>query len=268
MDAELVRQMYWVGKRQWPGVELGFEEFAAHCGRVFAPGEGTDVQAHAADLYLCCACACGVAEANRVFAREGGDVARAAIARIERDPDFVQEVLQELWHKLLVGPMAKVREYAGRGPWLAWVKVAAARMALDRVRARRGRPEAQLDASTEVAAAQASSPELALIRARHGSALQDALSRAVGGLSVQERNVLRMHVVGACTIDQIGRAYGVHRATAARWLERTRAKIHRAAHRELCVRYPEVTESQFQSLARALGAELELSLFEAAEPAD
>jgi RNA polymerase sigma-70 factor (ECF subfamily) len=126
----------------------------------------------------------------------------------------------------------------------------------------------QLDASAEVAAAQVSSPELALIRARYGSALQEALSRAIARLSVQERNVLRMHVVGSCTIDQIGRAYGVHRATAARWLERTRAKIHRAAHGELCVRYPEVTESQFQSLARALGADLELSLFAQPNPVE
>lgn len=259
MDAELVRQMYEIGRRQWPGVALPFDAFAEHCARVGGEEWPAEVRTHAADLYLCCACGVGIAEAHHAFEREGVAVARAAIARIRRDADFVQEVLQELLCKLLVGPKAKVREYAARGPLLAWVKVAAARMALDRVRAERASPE-RLDVGSEVAA-HACSPDVLLMKERYGDAFQEALGRAVRALSVRERNVLRMHLVGRCNIDQIGKAYGVHRATAARWLERARSNIYEAAHRDLCVRYAEFTKSEFHSLARNLGAEVELSLF-------
>src|ERR671925_682152 len=99
MDAEAVQRMYRAGKEQWPGVDLPFQSFAEHCARVLAEG-GHDAEAYAAELYLCCACASGIAEATYAFEREVGGAARSAIARINHDPDFVQEVLQELWNKL------------------------------------------------------------------------------------------------------------------------------------------------------------------------
>lgn len=261
MNAEALRQLYTAGHQQWPSIDLAFEAFAEHCVRLWPSPDGPEFSSHPGDLYLCSACASGVAEATIVLAREGSPVARLAIARIDRDPEFVQDVLQELWQKLLVGPEAKVREYAGRGPLQAWLKVAATRLALDRVRARKNARETPADVSARVAG-YAPDPEWLLIRERHGHAFQDALRRALARLSAQERNVLRMHVVGRCSIDQIGRAYSIHRATAARWLERTRAKIYEAARQELSVGSRACTESEFRSLARQLGTDLELSLFD------
>jgi RNA polymerase sigma-70 factor (ECF subfamily) len=97
------------------------------------------------------------------------------------------------------------------------------------------------------------------MRSLYAADFQSALRRALAALSPQARNVLRMHVVGRCNIDEIGVAYGVHRATAARWIERARGKIYDEVRRELCVDH-KLTFSEFRSLATLLGTEVELSL--------
>jgi RNA polymerase sigma-70 factor (ECF subfamily) len=185
--------------------------------------------------------------------------AKAAIARIDRSADFVQETLQDVWDKLLLGADAKVKQYSGQGPLKAWVRVTAARMALDRARAR-GRLAARHVELTDHLPARNLAPEVFLTKARFGQLFQQALREAVAALSTKDRNVLRMHVAGQCTIDEIGRAYNVHRATAARWLEGSRAQIYEAVRRELCERREKLTVSEFQSLATVMGSELELSL--------
>lgn len=260
---ETAQEMFEAGQRRWPSVELERASFVRHCERIFGSETSAvtleEAARHAADVYLCCACIDGNAAALQVFDRECSPVARAAVARIHHNPDFVQETVQELWDKLLVGPRPKALEYSGRGPLQAWVRVAAARMALDRCRAQRVVATRRADLGDELAS-EALSPELSLTRARHGDAFREALRRALAALSKQDRNVLRMHVLGRCSIDQIGRAYQVHRATAARWLEHARTRIYDHTRRELSVQNTRLTESEFKSLARAIGSELDLSL--------
>jgi RNA polymerase sigma-70 factor (ECF subfamily) len=256
---DAVRQMFLEGQRKWPLVKLGFDVFFGHCARVLEPSEVDAPLREAADLYLCCACAEAQPEALRLFESEGSGVAKAAIARIDRSSDFVQDTLQEVWDRLLLGAEAKVRLYSGRGPLKAWVRVAATRVALDRHRAR-NRFAVQHIELTDRLAAPGGSPEALQLKARFGDAFQKALRDAVSGLTGQERNVLRMHVAGHCSIDEIGRAYNVHRATAARWLDRTRTRIYEDVRQELCVKRANLTVSEFKSLATLMGDELELSL--------
>jgi RNA polymerase sigma-70 factor, ECF subfamily len=261
---DAVRQMFLEGQRKWPLVKLGFDVFFGHCSRVLEPSDVGAPLREAADLYLCCACAQAQPEALRLFESEGSGVAKAAIARIDRSADFVQDTLQEVWDRLLLGAEAKVRLYSGRGPLKAWVRVAATRVALDRHRARNRFAVRHIEL-TDRLAAPCGSPEAALLKARFGHAFQQALRDAVSGLSRQERNVLRMHVAGQCSIDEIGRAYNVHRATAARWLDRTRTRIYDEVRQELCVKRANLTVSEFKSLATMMGNELELSLTRSSE---
>lgn len=257
---DAVQQMFREGQRKWPLVKLGFETFSGHCSRVLGVSEEEDdLPREAADLYLCCACAEAQPDALRAFESEGMGVAKAAIARINREADFVQDTLQEVWDKLLLGSGARVKQYAGRGPLKAWVRVTATRVALDRNRARGRLAERHIELSEQLVA-QNTSPEAQLTKARYGPAFTRALREAVAALSAQERNVLRMHVSGRCSIDEIGRAYNVHRATAARWLDRARAQVHESVRQELCVRQDKLTASEFKSLAGLMGSELELSL--------
>lgn len=251
-----VRRMFVAGQRRYPLLKVGFDCFARACQRVLEQEGGLPLEA--ADFYLCCGCVEGEPEALRTIEREGLPAARAAIRRIDPDDDFVHDTLQELWSRLLVGDDARVRAFSGRGPLQAWVRVAAARLALDRRRVKKRGAEREVALSETLAAADVS-PEAELLRARFGPAFREALRTALAELSKQERNVLRMHVVGRCSIDEIGRAYAVHRATAARWIERARTGIYERV-RELLSLVKPLTDSEFRSLAGILGAELHLSL--------
>jgi len=254
-DDEIVRAMYLAGQRRWTLFTLPFEAFQRHLESVRTETQTGSLQA--ADLYLSCACALAHPEALRLFECETSHVAEAAIRRVDGDDEFVRDSLQELWNRLLLGNRAKVRSYSGRGPLQAWVRVAATRVALDRRRAdrRHGRREVEL---SEQLADSETSPEAVELKTRFGAAFQTALRGSLSRLSEQDRNVLRMHVVGRCSIDEIGVAYDVHRATAARWIERARGAIYDDVQRELCGQH-KLTISEFRSLATMLGAELELS---------
>jgi RNA polymerase sigma-70 factor (ECF subfamily) len=258
MEEESVRRQYLEGVRRWPSVQLDAASFEAHC-RVLFAGEADASSREGADIYLCCACANGDPEALRVFEQETLEVARGAIERIQRDKEFVEETLQELWQKLLFANNARVAGYAGRGPLKAWVRVAATRVALDRCRALRISAIRQTEL-TEGFAASGFTPEQFVSKQRYAVAFQSALEDAVTSLSPRDRNVLRMHLCGHCSIDEIGRAYKVHRATAARWLESVRTSIHDVLRSSLLQRDVKLTDSEFKSLALGMGRELELKL--------
>ncbi len=250
-----IHERYLDGQRRWPLLTLSFEAFAEHWERIQRENRGT---IEPADVYLCCACVAAQPEALQSFATENASVAEAAIRRIGDDEDFVRDSLQELWNRLLLGKDAKVRSYSGRGPLQAWVRVAATRVALDRRRVSKRQTQREVKLPESLVALEVS-PEAAVLKARFGLAFQESLRSSVASLSEQERNVLRMHVVGRCSIDQIGVAYGVHRATAARWIERARERIYDQVRRELCAAH-KLTVSEFRSLATQLGNDLELSL--------
>jgi RNA polymerase sigma-70 factor (ECF subfamily) len=258
MSVGVVQRMYQEGLRKWPDVPLGFDEFARHCEALFG-SQGAADKCEGADLFLCCACTLGDARALRTFEREVVPVARVAVARIRKDREFVDETLQEVWDKLLLGPRAKVAKYSGLGPLAAWVRVAATRTAIDRCRSLGVAVTRQVELSDALAAPEHSA-ELALARARYGELFQNALRDAVAKLPMRARNVLRMHVCGHCNIDEIGRAYDVHRATAARWLERARTAIAEGIRVALAERDVRLTDSEFISVARGLASVLELRL--------
>jgi RNA polymerase sigma-70 factor (ECF subfamily) len=69
------------------------------------------------------------------------------------------------------------------------------------------------------------SPELAYLRRTYEREFQEAFQTALASLSSRERNILRYHFVDGLSIDRIGDFYGVHRATAARWLNRAREAL-------------------------------------------
>jgi RNA polymerase sigma-70 factor (ECF subfamily) len=256
MNVETVRQMYLDGSRRWPSLAVDFTTFAEYCSAL-PPTEEMPIEG--ADLLLCCACSLADPEALKLFERETQLVARNAIASLRRDREFVDETMQEVWDKLFCGANAKIKKYTGRGPLQAWVRVIATRAALDRCRAL-GLSTAREAELTDRLAAPRPGMELLVSRARYSAAFQTALRDVVARLPARERNVLRMHVCGRCSIDEIGRAYGVHRATAARWLERARLAIREGVRGGLLRGGIKFTDSEYSSLARGMASELELGL--------
>jgi RNA polymerase sigma-70 factor (ECF subfamily) len=75
-----------------------------------------------------------------------------------------------------------------------------------------------------------------LLRSDYGPPLQAAFEQALADLGDRDRTALRMHLVDGLSIDQIGKIFGVHRSTAARWLARAGELIVQSTRRHLAER--------------------------------
>ena len=209
----------------------------------------------AADLLLACGCAEGDEAALRAFEEEHlRDVPRL-VARVERDPAAIEEIKQRLRERLLLPREDKpprIADYRGKGRLTSWLRVAAIRIALD---LQVGRPSAPLADDDLVER----DPELDYLRERYRDAFREAFTAALDELEGRERTVLRMHLLDGLGIDRIGQLYEVHRATAARWLERARTQLFEATRRRLRERLG-VSASEFASIARLVRSDLDVSV--------
>jgi len=258
VEEQALRDAYARGKRAYPSTQLEFETFRAHCERVLGPAPEWDWTRFGTELYLCCACAQGDAEAMRVLESDTLPQVVKAISRIDSDSEFIQEALQTLRARLLVGPRAKIADYAARGPLVAWLSVAAARVALDAIRSRTARKLHHADLPDRLAQTE-SSPLNEIVKSRYRDSFQRALKNAIHSLPARERNLLRLQLVGRCSIDQLGRMYLVHRATAARWLEAARNRVFESVRQQMKAEH-HLSDGEFDSIARGVRSQLDLSI--------
>jgi RNA polymerase sigma-70 factor (ECF subfamily) len=217
------------GQQAWPGTSLPFRDFADYLQGLGLAGDASCE--HGIDLYLACACLAGDAEAIGHFERRVLVLARPVVARLRPVDDFVDEVLQEMRARLLVGTPKGLTRYAGRGPLSAWVRVAATRAAIDALRAAGARPVPR--DIPEAALGQELDPEVRLLLDSHREAFQQALAETLGRLPAADRNLLRRHLVDGMTLEEMAAPYGVHPATIARRLAAAREDIALAVRQRL-----------------------------------
>ena len=258
MDEQAIEQAFARGKQAYPGLDVDLVTVRAHAERVLGEAPEWDWRRFAAELYLCCGCARGDVEATRVLEADALPHVVKAISRIDPEPEFIEEALQILRGKLLVGPRAKVADYAARGPLIAWLSVAAARVALDLIRSRNARKLQHADLPDRLAQTDVS-PLNDIVKSRYADSFQRALKEAISALPPRERNLLRLQLVGRCSIDQLGRMYLVHRATAARWLESARNRVFESVRDQMKMEH-HLTDREFDSIARGVRSQLDLSI--------
>jgi RNA polymerase sigma-70 factor (ECF subfamily) len=225
-----------------------------------APTESALAELRVADLFLSLACARGDAAALRAFEARTFPGARAALARMGLHAGDVDEVLQIVREKLFVagpGDEPRILGAVGHGDLDGLVRVAAVRTALN-LRRRDPRSVAGDESLCDRLLADGDDPELSTLKEQQRAVLKAAIEDALAGLEARERNILRMNLIHGLSIDEIGRTYQVHRATAARWLDRIRDKLQRESRRlveeRLGVSAPEV-----DSLVRLVQSGIEVS---------
>ena len=242
----------------WPSVALPFETFRAHGERVSGgePPEG----GLEAELFLACACGIGDRRALAILEERYLLPARGSLQRLDSRPEFIDDVMQEFRTKLLVGDSPRIMNYGGRGPLLAWIRVAATRTAIDVLRATK--PRVDIDAADADVLKQADlSPEVQMLREAYRDAFKDALAATLEALSAKDRNLLRRHLVDHLTLDEIAAPYGVHPATIARRLAGLRDQIAEAVRQRLAAGHREAGGStSLESVAHAIRSEVHLSL--------
>jgi RNA polymerase sigma-70 factor (ECF subfamily) len=242
----------------WPELDLDDAGFVAHVERTLDGGDPAAL--HAADLWLAYGCAIGNDEALAAFDREVLSQVGLLLGRMQPTPQLIDEVRQQLRHKLLVaepGALPRIAEYAGRGPLVAWVRVAAVRTALDVLRAGGARSGGEVE--PDDLAGDGASPELDYVKERYRPQFKAAFQEALRGLDSEQRNVLRLHVVEGLNIDEIGALFKVHRSTVARWIAGARQQVLSGARDRLRVELG-LSAGEFDSLAGVVRSQLDLSV--------
>jgi len=247
-----IAELHQLGHTAWPSVVLPPDAFAAYL------AERECTPARAADLYIACACALGDERAIGRFEATYFQDVRAIVERLAGDTALADEALQLLRAKLFVADAKErgITNYAGRGDLRGWFRVAATRVALSLLRSRRKVEDE--GALAQVAATQAD-PELAVMRERYAQEANEVLRLAFDELTPRERNLLRQHFADGLTVDALGAVYGVHRATAARWLEKARLRLEKRV-RALLVKRLGVTTATADSILAMVRSDLHITL--------
>jgi RNA polymerase sigma-70 factor (ECF subfamily) len=222
----------------WPRFRVSTNDFMTHV-RARLPEEGGTAAEAAlaelrpAELYLAFACLRRDEDAWRELDRAYLAKVPEFVARVERSPAFADEVRQRLSEKLAgddgEANEAKLAQYSGRGSLKAWLRIAAIREAHTIVRA----GKRAVDADAVPLRAGGPDPEIALLKQRSAAAFRRAFEEVLSGLSDDDRTLLRLHYIDGLTIDEVGKAFRVSRASAARLLAAARERIVKRVERAL-----------------------------------
>ncbi len=246
----------------WPTVKLDEAQLASFIG---ARLTGTDVASALAaipvgDLALAAACAAQESTAHAAFDQILTEV-DAAGASTRAPKDLIDEVKQLLRVQLLVArddKPAGIAGYKGKGPLRGWVRITATRELIRHLKkaARETPSDQQLE---DALGAGDDDPVLEQLKSEYRAHFASALREAIASLDAEDRTLLRQQIVDKLSIDELGAAYGVHRATAARWLTRARGALVAATHSRLAAKLA-IPVEEVDSVIRLVQSRLDASV--------
>lgn len=226
---------------------------------VATPAEpGMPEPACTTDWALAAACAVHLPEAIAQVERTAIADVPLFIKRIDPSPSFSDELVQTLRERLFVAPaggVARIGSYSGRGPLGGWIRVISVRLALELKRKETVQaPENAADRLVDLALG----PEDQAAKNEHSEAAQMALRIALTSLTSRQRNLLRLRFAEGWSPEDLGKTYGVHRGTIARWVQEAREHVKVAMARELA-NILGFSEDEMPSVMRAVESRLELT---------
>jgi RNA polymerase sigma-70 factor (ECF subfamily) len=235
------------GRSEFPGIDVPAAELAAVLRGRALPDDLADERA--AEIYLAAACACGVAPAVVVLQTRYLDKIAQALTR-GRNPSLVEEAVQQTCAKILVarrGRPPEISDFSGSGPLGGWLRIVTLRT-LIRLEKQQNRA---LDPSPDYAVPAPDNPELAYLRKKYSSALEEALSPDV-------RLLLRLRYQDNVGIDGIAGMENIHRATAARRLRKAEETLVDQA-RALLRERVRASDTEIDSVMRLIRSQIHLS---------
>lgn len=233
-----------------PGVEVDRDAFRGTLEQRIAEA-GAPEAVNAADLLLAFATLAGDQIATRELDRRLVRAVRTAVARFEGL--HVEELEQQVRQRVLVGDKGsgpKLAKYTGRGAIVAWLKAVAGSLAIDEARKLKPDRSANEDELVATASSEAG-PEVSLLNAQQKQHFNAAFKEALTRLTPQERTVMKMKFVDDLAVEDIGRAFAVHRTTAMRWLEKAQAQVMEET-RKLMAQRLGLRTSEIKSMLRVM----------------
>jgi RNA polymerase sigma-70 factor (ECF subfamily) len=251
--SDILRAALEKARTRWPKVSLSDARFTEHVESIGEIGKLC-----LEDLFLACACSDGDRAALAVLEETVLSRVPRWIARFETlDAD---EVKQDLRQRLLLGPNAHLRAYAGKGALDRWVRVAAVRCAIDRQRLEKPADPGALDKLLDNP-----DPELDFVKVRDREALRGILRDALQSLPAEMVTLLRLHYLESVSLDQLAALEHTSRSTIARRMAQARSDALDRVRALLRERL-KLSEQEGESLFRLVRSRLELSLRTALSP--
>jgi RNA polymerase sigma-70 factor (ECF subfamily) len=228
----------------YPGVALADAEFLEHVGAKLAAVDGAALRMR--DLFLARAAAGRDPLAIALLEESTFGEIDLAYRRFPGLPASLDDVKQRLREKLFLATPPGILAYAGTGALRSWVRASALHMLLNIAR-RETREEPSDAPLLEVVIGREPSAEAAYMKLACREPFEAALTWAIEQLSDRERGLLRHAFVDGRNVDEVGAIYGVHRATAARWIAGARARLVQETRTELMRRLG-ISEVEAQSI--------------------
>lgn len=215
------RELFERGREAHPELSPDVDRCHALWMRVLESGSVDE--ARSPDVFLVCAALADDPNAARELRRR---IDRATQPLEGVDPD---EIAQRCWLRLFSGEH-RVLRYVGQGDLDGLLRVTTRRLALNASR------DAPRDESLELALhAEDGAPQLdtQFASAQYKAAFKEGVEHAISTLPDEDRLLLKLHLVDSLGIDKLSGILGVHRATAARRLERARERVAKAVRAAL-----------------------------------
>ena len=251
----------------WPAVTVSPQDFARWVAERL-PAEPDAAVALTAlrldDLYLACACAGASPDAIAAFEARYFTEVELAVKRVPRALLSVDDVKQLVRERLFVGDATRgprISEYRGAGAMRSWLRITVTRLVLNL--ATRG-PREKLQQGDDDAlgelAIEGESPELALIKDKYRGEFRAAVQVALEALDPEARSLLTHAFAQGLSVDRIGAIYGIHRATAARRLQRARELFVEETKRALAHRLGGATSEEVDSIIGLIRSRFDVTL--------
>jgi RNA polymerase sigma-70 factor (ECF subfamily) len=248
----------------WPDLAVESDGFVSHLAEHLAADapvdalEGLSIE----DLYLAFACGTGTPGAVEAFERAYGGELGVAVSRMRGGPS-ADDARQLVHQKLFVaagGSRPKILEYSGRSGLRQWYRVTLMRTLVDDLRRRkRDEPIGKGEQDFLDVPSPKADPETEYLKKLYGHEFRAAFEEAVRRLTPEDRNVLRSHYAGGLSIDQIASVFGIHRATAARRVNRAKETLLAETRRRLAERL-QMSRRELESVMRLIESQLHVSV--------
>ncbi len=236
-------------------------DFAEHLCQLAAQGHDLE-EIRGADLYVAWCCAGGCNAALQHFWESAVPTARKAALSVTKREDLAEDVMQEVLQRLIVGSPEKpgtLASYQGRSKLVRWLRSVTVRAAIAASKKSSHNESTESEDQLAELPHLDDDPELALLKERSGEMVERALREALRELDSETRLVLQQHLIDGLTIDQLGKVYRIHRATAARRVAKAREALLSATRQKLR-QESKRTGSELDSLINFAQSRVKLSL--------
>ena len=248
----------------YPSLEIDDRDLVTQIARRAPAGDVSNYlqHCHAGDLAVASQASRGSQVAIAELERAHKNTIEAACRRFAGPGQTADDLKQILRAKLFVaeaGKAPKIADYAGQGFLDNWLRVTAVRVFLDLTKRKDRTRESSAEDDDILALPNPGDLQLDVVKAEYRAAVAQAMHEGAQALEPGDRHLLRQHFVAGLSIDQLGSVLGIHRATAARRIQRAREQLVAETKKQLAIKL-KLPEAELDEVLGLVMSRLDVSI--------